>query len=402
LPIIPEMSGTLDIKDLELSALLEVTQAINNNLSETDLFRIYKFTLLGDLKVKRMALFVGDEGWSCRVAFGSKHDWENSVLDEKYRNITESILLCDEKSEYGDFDKVIPVFHKKKLLAIVFLGGVLDEKQSDSSTFLQALTNIIIVAIENKKLAKRQLEQEAYRKELEIAKKVQNYLFPKSLPKTKKLKIEAVYLPHHDVGGDYYDYLAIDNDRFLVCVADVSGKGVPAALLMSNFQASLRTLVRKTQDPKEIVTELNHTIYTISNGENFITFFLGIYDFNLCTFEYINCGHNPQYLLTNGEILELNDGTTVLGMFSPLPFLETIKLVNLKNFFFFGYTDGLTEAFNKSDEQFGEENVCKLIGKQMPEDLSEFHNKILKAVDQFRQGEAYRDDITMLSCLVNN
>ncbi len=396
------MHGALDIKDLELNALLEVTQAINNNLSESDLFRIYKFTLLGDLKVKRMALFVSDDGWACKVAFGTKNNWEDQILDQKFRDISESYLLNGDESGYGDFDKVIPVFHKKKQLAVVFLGGVLEENTSDSSTFLQALTNIIIVAIENKKLARRQLEQEAYRKELEIAKKVQNFLFPKSLPKTEKLKIEAVYLPHHDVGGDYYDYLAIDDDRFLVCVADVSGKGVPAALLMSNFQASLRTLVRKTQDPIEIVTELNHTIYTISNGENFITFFLGIYDFSQQTFDYINCGHNPQYLLTEGKIHELNDGTTVLGMFNPLPFLETIRLENLKNFFFFGYTDGLTETFNKRDEQFGEENVCRFITTSMPDDLSIFHNKMLKAIDEFREGEPYRDDITMLSCLVNN
>ncbi|MEO9476391.1 MAG: PP2C family protein-serine/threonine phosphatase [Cyclobacteriaceae bacterium] len=396
------MSGTLDIKDLELNALLEVTQAINNNLPETDLFRIYKFTLLGDLKVKRMALFVADDNWACKASFGVQFQGENAVLESGYRDLKKPQLLSYTDGDYKDFDKVIPVYHKDKLLAVVFLGGVLEETGSDSSTFLQALTNIIMVAVENKKLARRQLEQEAYRKELEIAKKVQNFLFPKALPQTKKLKIEAVYLPHHDVGGDYYDYLAIDNDRFLVCVADVSGKGVPAALLMSNFQASLRTLVRKTQDPKEIVTELNHTLYTSSNGENFITFFLGIYDFSSRAFDYINCGHNPQYLLSEGKIQELNDGTTVLGMFDPLPFLETVRIENLSNFLFFGYTDGLTETFDDTDEQFGEKRVCDLIGTKMPSELPKFHNKILKAVDEFRKNEPYRDDITMLSCLVNN
>src|SRR5690606_29458738 len=125
----------------------------------------------------------------------------------------------------------------------VFVGGL--DKNEDGSVdedglrFIQALSNIIIVAIENKKLAAKQLAQEAFRKELEIASDVQQYLFPESLPNTDILKVEASYLPHDIVGGDYYDYIPINKDQFLICIADVSGKGIGAALMMSNFQASL-------------------------------------------------------------------------------------------------------------------------------------------------------------------
>ncbi len=392
------MPKTLDIRDLELNALLEITQAINNNLSESDLYRIYKFTLLADLKVQRLALFVYDNDWECKVHFGTVRNWAESSLDSNYRKLTD-ITSIQENNEYGEFEQAIPVTHKSKLLAVVMVGQV--SAQSDS-TFLRALTNIIIVAIENKKLARKQLQQEAYRRELEIAKKVQNFLFPKQLPHNHRLKIEAVYLPHQDVGGDYYDYLSIDNDRFLVCVADVSGKGVPAALLMSNFQASLRTLVRKTYDAQEIVTELNHIITESGNGENFITFFLGIYSFSEKSFEYINCGHNPLYIVTDDGVQELNNGTTILGMFDPLPFLETNTINNLDHFFFFGYTDGLTETFNFQDDQFGEDRLLSFLEKGMPEDINMFHKDIFKSLDDFRGGTPYRDDITMLSCLVKN
>lgn len=396
------MPAGLDIKDLELNALLEITQAINNNLSEGDLFRIYRFTVLGDLKVKKLALYVKDDNWICKVQFGTSVDWAKVNLPEQFHALENIRKLNSNDDDFGVFDQVIPVSHRNKLLAVVFVGGLPKEDVTSSSTFLKALTNIIIVAIENKKLARRQLQQEAYRKELEIAKKVQNFLFPKSLPKSHRLKIEAVYLPHQDVGGDYYDYLAIDNDRFLVCVADVSGKGVPAAILMSNFQASLRTLVRKTQDPKEIVSELNHVITNSGNGENFITFFLGIYDFASKVFEYVNCGHNPLYLVTGSAIRELNDGTTILGMFDPLPFLETVKIPDLKEFFFFGYTDGLTETFNAADEQYGEERLLRFFKDGMPKDINKLHVDILRSIDDFRNNTPYRDDITMLSCLVKN
>lgn len=396
------MANGLDIKDLELNALLEITQAINNNLAEDDLFRIYRFTLLADLKVQRLALYVRDESWQCKVHFGTDTDWARIPLPERFWEIKEVSPIPDQEDSFHQFQLVIPVTHKDRLLAVVFVGGGDSSGAGSDSTFLKALTNIMIVAIENKKLARRQLHQEAYRKELEIAKKVQNFLFPKQLPKTHRLKVEAVYLPHHDVGGDYYDYLAIDNDRFLVCVADVSGKGVPAALLMSNFQASLRTLVRKTQDPKEIVEELNHIIAQSGNGENFITFFLGMYDFAEKSFEYVNCGHNPLYLVTHSGVQELNDGTTILGMFEPLPFLQTMKIEGLSEFLFFGYTDGLTETFNAAEEQYGEERVRAFLEHGIPEDINKLHQDIFKSLDEFRVDSPYRDDITMLSCLVKN
>ncbi len=396
------MATSLDIRDLELNALLEITQAINNNLPEKDLYKIYKFTLLGDLKVKKLALFVHDDGWSCPIHFGTSKDYGKENLDQRLTGIEEITYLDAANLNSGEFEIAIPVHHKKSLLAIVLVGGLPEESQEDSTTFLKALTNIIIVAIENKKLARRQLQQEAYRKELEIAKKVQNFLFPKTLPKTQKLNIKAIYLPHQDVGGDYYDYLSIDNERFLICIADVSGKGVPAALLMSNFQASLRTLIRRTQKLDEIIVDLNHSTFISGNAENFITFFVGIYDFNKATFEYVNCGHNPLYLVNNKEVILLNDGTTILGMFDPLPFLSTHKIENVNDFFFFGYTDGLTETFNQKEEQYGNEPIDQLLKKGMPEDLEAFHEYLLKDIDKFREEVPHRDDITMLSCRVKN
>src|SRR5690606_33837514 len=145
-------------------------------------------------------------------------------------------------------------------------------------SFVQTFTSIIVVAIENKKLARKELEQEVFRKELEIAREVQSMLFPKELPDTDKVRAFASYLPHHTIGGDYYDYIQQDENNFLVCIADVSGKGIPASLLMSNFQASLRTLVRQTNDLKQIVNELNFVIKANAKGERFITFFVAAFD----------------------------------------------------------------------------------------------------------------------------
>jgi len=390
---------SIDIKDLQLNALLEVTQAVNNNLPEEDLLRIYRFTLLADLKVERLALFTEDGGkWHCRAHFGTKSDCIDKDLPERFKSLKKE----EEVSEQGfeEFETVFPVHHKDKLLAVVFLKTGTHEKVQNR--FLNALTNIILVAIENKKLARKQVEQEAYRRELEIAKKVQNFLFPKELPKVERLQLEAFYLPHHDVGGDYYDYIQIDEEKFLVCIADVSGKGVPAALLMSNFQASLRALVRQTNDLKEIVKELNVTTYHSGNAENFITFFAAIYDFKDKSLEYVNCGHNEIILKSKDKLIELNEGTTILGMLNPLPFLESKKIKDLSEFFLFTYTDGLTETFNEKDEPFEFKRLKELIEQSDSKDLSNLHNKILDALKTFQGERSFHDDITMLSCNVQN
>ncbi len=382
-----------DNRDLQLNALLGITQAINNNLPEADLFKIYKFTLLGDLGVKKLALFVKHEdGWEYKVHFGCKRDWSVEKLDNRFDDLESNILL--NNPDFEDFSQVEPILHKEQILGLLFLDEVSDP------TFVKALTNIIIVAVENKRLARERLAQEAYQKELEIAKKVQNFLFPKSLPNLPELKIEATYLPHHNVGGDYYDYVRISENRFMICVADVSGKGVPAALLMSNFQATLRVLIRRTEDLKEIVTGLNKSTVLTGNGEHFITFFIGIYDWKTKVFEYVNCGHNPLYIVQKKRLITLHGGTTVLGMFEPLPFIETASVENLRDFVFFGFTDGLTETFSEEDEPFGEERLEQLL--LASKDLSYLHNTLLQELDGFRGSNPYGDDITMLSCKVVN
>ncbi len=394
-----------DFKELEMNALLEVTQAINNNLSEEALYKIYHFTLLADLKIQRLALYVLEEQWEKKVSFGVPAGFEENVSIENFIQMKQAIPIGRDKGESRYFDLAIPVRHKEKLLAIVFVGGItkvgLGEWDKSSTNFLEALTNIILVAIENKKLARQQLEQEAYRKELEIAKQVQQFLFPKSLPQTDRLVIDAVYQPHQNVGGDYYDYIPIGYDKVLFCIADVSGKGVPAALMMSNFQASLRTLVSQSDDLQLIVRELNFQLHYSGNAEIFITFFVGIYDYVQKELQYVNCGHNPPILTCpKGDMKLLDQGTTVLGMFEPLPFLSLGLIENIDEFSLFCYTDGLNEAINSDEEEFGEERIHDLVKESRAEPPKVRNESMLKAVKDFIVDTPYRDDVTLVSIKV--
>lgn len=403
------LKSKYEIKELELNALLEITQAINSNLPEESLYKIYNFTLRSNLNIQKLALFVLDDEWECKVNFGSKKKFNNSHIIPAFKTIQDITHLkeFEEACDLAVFDIIIPVTHKDKTLALVFVGGLdrnsTQYQHEDGIKFIQALSNIIIVAIENKKLARRQLEQEAFRKELEIASDVQQFLFPDKLPDTELLKVEASYLPHDLIGGDYYDYIPINKNQFLLCVADVSGKGIAAALMMSNFQASLRTLLRQTPNLTDIVEALNYQVMENTKGEKFITFFAAIYDIRLKTMVYVNSGHNPPILWSKKQgIRMLEEGSTVLGAMHPLPFLNEGFVTDLDEFLLFCYTDGLTETLNGDGKEFGVEFLMDYFSK--PEtyfkDLKTIHQDIIVSLDTFKGRMGYHDDITILSCRV--
>src|SRR5688572_2070233 len=400
------LKARFEIKELELNALLEITQAINNNLSEESLYKIYNFTLRSNLNIQKLALFVLDDEWSCKVSFGTKKHFLKAHLLPEFKTIQDITHLKEfDECDFTVFDIIIPVTHKKTTLALVFVGGLEkdDYQNEDGVKFIQALSNIIIVAIENKKLVRKQLVQESFRKELEIASDVQQFLFPDKLPYTETLKLEASYLPHDMVGGDYYDYIPINKNQFLICVADVSGKGIAAALMMSNFQASLRTLLRQTPNLTDIVEALNFQVLENTKGEKFITFFAAIYDVRLKTMVYVNAGHNPPLLLhKKKEIRLLEEGATVLGAMHPLPFLNEGFITGLEDFLLFCYTDGLTETMSESESEFGVDRLLEYFGEKATysKDLKTIHQDIIVALDTFKGRNGYHDDITILSCRV--
>jgi phosphoserine phosphatase RsbU/P len=385
------------LRQMQLNSLLEMTAAINANLPESSLYKIYHFTLLAGLEIKKLALFVNDGSWQCKVNFGVDATIGNCVLPE---NVIASDKIQKVKLEgvFKDLGLVIPVNHKHKTLAILLLESTEGELELDTS-FIQTFTNITLVAIENKRLARLGLEQEALKKEIEIAKNVQQNLIPSVLPETNALKIFASYYPNKIVGGDYYDYIPLDDKRFYVCMADVSGKGIPAALLMSNFQACLRTLVLYTSDLKDIITRLNEQVFNHTKGEKFITVFLAYIDLDAKTMNCVNAGHNPPLLQTGDQHKWLETGTCILGMFEKLPFVEEqAEQLTLPSRLFM-YTDGVSEVMNNRGDEFGQEGIFDFL-MQHPESSQAMHDQLHESISAFKETQEFPDDITYMTCVL--
>ncbi|MBD8490415.1 PP2C family protein-serine/threonine phosphatase [Echinicola sp. CAU 1574] len=389
-------------KELELKALLEITQAINENKTESVLLNIFKFTCLVHLNIRSLVLYVANsEGFEERVKHGVKQNIPKLIphtdVDDN-REIGKLNLVMPEDYSFNELDIYVPVYHKDKMLAILLLK-IKDTEQELDLDFTQALTNILVVALENKRFARRQLEQERLKREVEIASNVQRMLFPATLPVKDKIDAKVTYYPHSTVGGDYYDLIEKSEDEVFFCIADVSGKGMPAALLMSNFQAALRTLLRSSSDLKMVAEQLNFTIFENTNGERFITFFLGHYNYKTKTLKFINAGHNPPVLCweKEGKSELLEAGTTILGAFKQLPFLEEGERSGLSDFTLHMYTDGLTEAFNANDEEYGEERFMSFVNRNNCISPEYFHEVFFEEWNEFSGEIARRDDITLLS-----
>ncbi|WP_375437515.1 PP2C family protein-serine/threonine phosphatase [uncultured Hymenobacter sp.] len=397
----------LFLKDRELGALLEITQAINQDLGEAALYKIFQFTLLGQLNIRRLVLYVKDEGvWHCVVSFGSQlPDYCRIPLPEMIIESCTSapapVANLQLDANWWLLETVIPVVRNEEVVAYVFIGNMHEDYASGEATkFLETLSNILLGAIENRRLGRQRIAAAAMRKEIEIAQEVQTMLFPRTLPNDAHVAVAASYVPHTAVGGDYYDVVTLDENRFLFCIADVSGKGVAASLLMSNFQAGLRTLLRQQADLATVANELNNLIFRNAGGDKFITVFFGLYDRATRRLQYVNAGHNDPLLLSDQDtVLQLKEGTIMLGVMDELPMLKVGEVEVPPRTLLLSYTDGLTEVFNAENDEFGEEGVLRVLRQNRFLPLPRLHEELLKEIQLFNVNDShFADDITILSC----
>lgn len=392
----------LHLKQLQVNNLLSITQAINNNHSSLEIFEMYRNFLSFTMSIKRLALYFVENGhWNCVC----HHGMDNTFLELDASQILQKITrLSDLAKEDADllkpFDVVIPVFHKQTPIAHVLIGGFEDkDDRYDKIQFITTLTNVIAVAIENKRLFKKQLEQERINQEMKLAHEMQMSLIPTKMPKGFKYELAAEYIPHLSVGGDLYDYIQFDdNNRIVGCIADIAGKGLAAALLMANFQANLRSLIRRRDSPESFMRLLNSAIYRITNGDRYITFFIFEFDQRNRKLRFINAGHTHPLLFQNNTITPLIEGCTFLGWMPDIPSKIEIGEVDITDdALLVCFTDGITDACNDEKEMFGEENLIKFIQNSGLCSANEFNQKLISKIRSFKQSQDYTDDFTLLT-----
>lgn len=394
----------LQLTTFKLQSLLNITQAINENLTREELLENYEHLLTRDLNIGKVLIFKLDDTWQCLLRSGDVGESYACINVETdlipIQDI--SFITSSPNKTLNAFDIVIPVINKGKPIAYVIIGDI-EEGEGVSPiikhlNFIQTLTNIIVVAIENMRFFKESLRQEAIKKELELASKMQNMLIPSTsiLPRNEKIYMTAFYLPHFDVGGDYYDYVQLSRNEFGFCIADVSGKGMSAALLMSNFQANLRALFTHDISLDALIEKLNERVLYAANGEKFITIFIGKFNYKTRELQYINAGHNHPmlYQKTSKELSFLSKGCVGIGMIDEIPIIRKGSVTIEEPTKIICYTDGLVELIDGKQVSFGTKELedCIVNNRSIDDNIQ----AIIKKQGIFEGSPAIFDDISIL------
>lgn len=394
----------LEVKDFKLMSLKTIAEAINSNQSVQDLLSTYKNTLMEPpLSIEKLVLFEEQANWECVMKFGIEAEFP-AFNQKDLAKVESSKFLINSMGKSENFEVSIPVKHEEKVIAYVMVGDIKDEGGVSPIikhlNFIETLTNIIIVAIKNRRFIADSLRQERVRKELELAAEMQAMLVPNELPSDHHFDVSAIYRPHQQVGGDYYDFISINEDEVMFCMADVSGKGVSAAFLMSNFQAYLMAIFRfQEMALEDIVHELNDRVIRSTQGEKFITFFFATYNKQSRLLKYINCGHNPPILMSpQGKTEWLKNGCMGLGMLDEIPRVLSGEVAIEPGSVVICYTDGLTELENEGLEEYGTERLKQALEKNFFAPTAALNQLIVKELNAFRGTMPYVDDTALLSC----
>ena len=403
--VIASLENKLEVGEFRLHSLLEITRAITTNQSVEQLTRLFAFIMQEQLGFDRFVLFNKEDEWSCLLKVGLRSKIKDIDVKQELSRFREITVIESSYSQVlDDFDVIVPVLHKNEPLAYLLIAGLKHRRMKLSETlnhvsFIQTLTNIVVMAIENKRMAKEQVKQARLKKELEVASEMQKLLFPADLPTNKRMDISARYIPRHEVGGDYYDFIPLGDDEYIICIADVSGKGISAAMLMANFQATIRTMFTYQRFELEfLITELNKKVMTSAKGEKFITFFIAQYNATTRELSYVNAGHNQPFI-TNGKSHKLLDiGCVGLGMFDEMPFIQLGKEILAPNTTLVLYTDGVVELEDERNEHFELERLIKLVHNFYRLSMEDMNNLVFSKLDEWRGARKLVDDTAVFSC----
>ncbi|HXH39354.1 MAG TPA: SpoIIE family protein phosphatase, partial [Thermoanaerobaculia bacterium] len=261
--------------------------------------------------------------------------------------------------------------------------------------FLSDISDHMAIAMENATLHMELLEKQRMKQELALGREIQSRLLPSAPVDVRGVELGALSLPCYEVGGDYFDFLELPNGDLGLAIGDVSGKGVSAALIMSSVQAALRVAAPIEDDLARLVARLNALIFRSASGRKYATFFFGRYTPSTGVLRYVNAGHNPPYVVTGTVLTEIGSTGRPIGLLPESSYTEgTIELPPGSTLFL--YTDGLNEAADPEEEEFGNERLRALFLAQRDAPTVSIPSRVLSAVTAFERGAKATDDKTIV------
>lgn len=401
------INRSLDEKIHQLKTLFELAKEFGGILERDRLLKLFSLTLMGQVGTNRYAMCL-KEGRSIY----SKISGDYIETDKKalFELVTSPLALAQipTKKKYEILRQhlekekimaVVPLMVQNEVKGILCLGERLRGGQYSETDleFIFSLVNLAFMSLENTRLFAEAVEKKKLESELLIAREIQQGLLPNTLPPVNGFEISAENISSNQVGGDYYDVIPSGDDAVVIAIADVSGKGTPASLLMANVQATVHALVPFRLPLSEATARINDLIFRNTGSDKFITFFWGVLEPSTKNFRYVNAGHNPPFVLRkDGTIERLTEGGLILGiMKTAIPYQEgSVQLSSGDSVIMF--TDGVSEAMDVNGDDYSEERLEEFVKELRGKTAESILKDIKKEIQQFSKGAPQSDDITIV------
>lgn len=396
---------------LLLRSLFEVSRDFNGIVDDQAILRLTSLRLMGQLMTSSFALIL-DPSFGMETVIVNRADAQH--LSQLYPQAL-SLRTAVRTTDLSEADPLRELFvehnvgmaapmvlHGKHLGALVVcrkLTGV--EFTHDERSFLESVASIVITALENERLDRDRRERERLENELDIAATIQSGLLPMELPSTPGLDIAASMITSRRIGGDYYDVIPLDAQRVLIAIADVAGKGVPAALLMANVQAALNVMAPLDLPLPLLMERMNHLVCSNTEPDVFVTMFVGVINTAEQQLSFVNAGHNPPVLLRDGQCELLRTGGVLIGVLPDAPPYQQGVHDLQPNDTLLLYTDGVTEAVDTQHKEFGADRLCAWLMNHATSTASVIVNALQTELTTYRASDTPDDDTSLLVIKVN-
>ncbi|TFB10083.1 hypothetical protein E3V36_04800 [Candidatus Marinimicrobia bacterium MT.SAG.2] len=397
----------LDRKNQELQTLFELGKELNSTLDLDVIVKQFGYALMGQLMVTKFLLYLKtDSSFELfhSKGFTQEHIEILSPYVDQITGLSEPLLVRNKKNELqnalrqANIAALIPLTiqgENRGTLCIEERKGN-EPFSTDDLQFLHTMGGQAIISIENARLFKESLERQRLQEELNIAREIQQGLLTSDFNIGSEWKVHGKNVASLEVGGDYFDVIKLEDGRVALVIADVSGKGAGASLLMSNVQASLRALINIESDLGLLVRRINEILYENTTADKFVTFFVAVLDPISRKLTYCNAGHNPPLRFSEtGEVTTLEEGGLIIGMMPGVEYeTETIEIVKGDKIVM--YTDGITEAEDKEEVEYGEKRLIDHIKRNLQLSPEELLGSIVDDVNNHAVDLSSQDDVTLL------
>jgi phosphoserine phosphatase RsbU/P len=317
---------------------------------------------------------------------------QNAQLEEAFK----SRMSIVEQRVHGMM--AVPLQTKDRIIGLIYVDSlfVLRVFTDEDLSLLTVMANIAAVRLENARLAEIEQAERIMKRDLAQAAEIQRGILPEKAPAVPGLDLAGFNAPCRTVGGDYYGFVTYPGGRVGLALGDVSGKGMPAALMVMAFEARLRVLAEDEDTAADVVSRLNKITCENCPSNRFITFFFGILDPARGHLAYANAGHNPPFVVrASGEVEVLPGGGPVLGILPVAPYAEEKARLAPGDLLVI-YSDGITEATNPAEEEYGEERLAQLLCSRRAEPAAAIVDAVTESLHQFTSGAPQADDITLV------